>query len=63
MKLKTDAELTTLLADTRATLRGVRFSAAGSRSGDSSAPQKLRKTVARALTERRARRTEAVPTL
>ena len=52
---KTDAELSKLLADTRAELRTVRFAAAGARAKDSSAPKKLRATIARALTEQHSR--------
>ena len=52
---KTDAELSKLLADTRAELRTVRFAAAGARAKDSSAPNKLRATIARALTEQHSR--------
>ena len=52
---KTDQELLKLLTDTRAELRTERFAAAGARPKDSNAPAKLRKTVARVLTERRAR--------
>ena len=55
MTKKTDQELLTLLADTRGVLREMRFSAAGARPKDSSAPGKLRKVVARALTEQCAR--------
>lgn len=55
MNTKTDAELTKLLSDTRATLRTERFSAAGARAKDSSAPRKLRATIARILTEQRVR--------
>lgn len=55
MKQKTDQELKTLLADTRAALRTERFSAAGARAKDSNAPRKLRKVVARVLTEQCAR--------
>lgn len=60
MKEKSEAELTKLLTDTRAALREVRFAAAGSRPADPSAPIKLRKVVARILTERRARAAHAV---
>jgi ribosomal protein L29 len=52
---KTDAELTKLLTDTRAELRSERFSAAGARAKESNGPRKLRKTIARALTEQHAR--------
>ena len=55
MTTKTDQELVKLLADTRATLRTERFSAAGARAKESNAPRKLRVTIARALTEQRAR--------
>lgn len=55
MTTKTDQELVKLLADTRAELRSVRFSAAGARAKESNAPKKLRATIARALTEQRAR--------
>lgn len=62
MKDKTDQELLKLLADTRATLRTERFSAVGARAKDSTAPRKLRATIARILTERhlRARATPPV---
>lgn len=55
MTKKTDAELNKLLAETRATLRSERFAAAGARPKDSSAPRKLRVTIARILTERNKR--------
>lgn len=55
MASKTDQELVKLLADTRATLRTERFSAAGARAKESNAPRKLRATVARILTEQAAR--------
>ncbi|MBI2025528.1 50S ribosomal protein L29 [Candidatus Kaiserbacteria bacterium] len=55
MTAKTDQELIKLLADTRETLRAERFSAAGARAKDSNAPRKLRKTVARILTEQSVR--------
>jgi ribosomal protein L29 len=51
----TDAELVAQLAEVRATLRSERFAAAGSRPKDSNSPKKLKKTVARILTEKRAR--------
>ena len=50
-----DAELEKLLAETRATLRTERFAAAGARPKDSNAPAKMRKTIARVLTEQHAR--------
>ena len=55
MTKKTDVELTKLLADTHAEARSERFAAAGARPKDPNAPKKLRKTIARALTEQRAR--------
>ena len=55
MTTKTDHELTTLLADTRAALRTERFSAAGARAKDPNAHGKLRKTIARVLTEQHKR--------
>ena len=55
MAKKTDQELMKLLEDTRAALRTERFAAAGSRPKDPYAPKKLRKTVARILTEQHAR--------
>lgn len=55
MKTKTDQELVKLLADTRAELRTVRFSAAGARAKDSNAPKKLRAVIARTLTEQHTR--------
>jgi ribosomal protein L29 len=50
-----DAELTKLLTETRATLRVERFAAAGARPKESNAPAKMRKTIARILTEQHAR--------
>ncbi len=55
MATKTDQELVKLLTDTRAELRTERFSAAGARAKDSNAPRKHRVTIARILTEQRAR--------
>lgn len=55
MKTLGDAELTKLLTETRATLRDERFAAAGARPKESNAPAKLRKTIARVLTEQHAR--------
>ena len=55
MTTKTDQELMKLLVDTRETLRTERFSAAGARAKDSNAPHKLRKTIARVLTEQSTR--------
>lgn len=48
---KADPELLKMLSETRATLRGERFAAAGARPKDSNAPKKLRMTIARILTE------------
>jgi len=59
MKAKTDHELAKLLADTRATLRMERFSAAGARAKESNAPRKFRKTIARILTEQSRRLSES----
>lgn len=50
-----DAEIGTLIAESRATLRTERFAAAGARPKDTNTRRKLRKTIARALTERHAR--------
>ncbi len=55
MTTKTDQELAQLLADTRATLRTERFSAAAARAKDPNTPRKLRTVIARVLTEQRAR--------
>lgn len=56
---KSKEELVALAAEARKELREVRFAAAGSRPADSSAPRKLKRAVARALTEfnRRSRET------
>ena len=51
----TDAELGTMLAEARATLRAERFAAAGSRPKDSNSPAKLKKQIARVLTAQRSR--------
>ena len=56
-----DQELIKLLTDTRAHLRTERFAAAGARPKDSNAPAKLRKTIARILTEQRARALRGIP--
>lgn len=61
MRTKTDHELATELAATREKLRTERFAAAGARPKDSSAPMKLRKEIARILTERRARSLSSQP--
>ncbi len=55
MKKKSDQELSKLLVDVREAIRTERFAAAGARPKDSSAARKLRKQVARALTEKRTR--------
>lgn len=59
MTTTTDTELEKLLSETRATLRTERFSAAGARAKDSNAPRKLRKVIARVLTEQHARSTSS----
>ena len=51
MTTKTDTELAKLLTDSRIALRAERFSAAGARAKDPNAKGKLRKTIARVLTE------------
>ena len=51
MRTKTDTELIKLIADMRATLRTERFAAAGARPKDPNSPRKLRKEIARVLTE------------
>ncbi len=48
-------DLHTLVADKREELRAVRFGAAGSRSRNTREGRNIRKTIARALTELRAR--------
>jgi ribosomal protein L29 len=55
MQKKTDQELAKLLLDTRASLHEVRFAAAGARAKDPDASRKLKKVVARVLTEQRSR--------
>ncbi len=60
---KSDAELAKLLEETRAAIRTERFSAAGARAKDSNMHTKLRRTVARILTEQGARLTKVVPTV
>ena len=59
MVSKTDEEISKLLLDSRAELRTERFSAAGSRAKSPFTLRKLRKTVARVLTEQHARTTKA----
>jgi ribosomal protein L29 len=51
MTTKTDQELSELLLKTRETLRVERFSAAGARAKDPNSLGKMRKVVARVLTE------------
>ena len=55
MATVTDQELAKLLLEARVQLHAERFAAAGARPKDSSSPKKLRATIARALTEQRAR--------
>ena len=55
IRSKGDAELVKELVDTRETLRSERFAAAGARPKDPNAPKKLRKKIARILTEQHAR--------
>lgn len=55
MTTKTDQELIKLVSDTRETLRKERFSAAGARAKDPNHLGRLRKTVARVLTEQSVR--------
>ncbi|HFC10726.1 MAG TPA: 50S ribosomal protein L29 [Candidatus Kaiserbacteria bacterium] len=52
---KTNAELATILAEKREALRALRFTAAGSRPKDTSEPKKMRKEIARIMTEFSAR--------
>jgi ribosomal protein L29 len=56
MKTKTDHELSQLLSETRASLRTERFAAAGARAKDPDSPSKLRKVIARVLTEQHERK-------
>lgn len=57
MTTLSDAELTKKLVESREALRVLRFEAAGSRPKDTNAPAKLRKEIARALTEEHKRAT------
>ncbi len=50
-KDKTTEELEKLLAEKREELRQIRFAAAGARPADSSSARKVRKDIARALTQ------------
>ncbi|MBI2409816.1 50S ribosomal protein L29 [Candidatus Kaiserbacteria bacterium] len=59
MASKSDQELSKLLVETKNSLRTERFAAAGARPKDSNAPQKLRKTIARIVTEQHARKAKA----
>lgn len=59
MTTKTDQELSKLLTETRAHIRTERFSAAGARAKDSNMHGKMRRTIARILTEQRARAQKA----
>lgn len=53
---KNDGELRKLLTEKREELRSLRFTAAGARPKDSNAPGKVKKEIARILTELSARR-------
>ena len=53
---KNDGELRKLLTERREELRALRFTAAGARPKDSNAPAKVKKEIARILTELAARR-------
>jgi ribosomal protein L29 len=53
-KGKTAEELVKFLDEKREELRKLRFEAAGARPKDTNAPQKVRKDIARAMTELRA---------
>jgi ribosomal protein L29 len=59
MKTKGDAELSDLLQKTRKELFTHRTAAAGSRPKDTDILKKSRKTIARVLTEQRARKQNA----
>lgn len=48
---KTSLELKKMLGEKREELRALRFAAAGARAKDPNAPQKIRKEIARILTE------------
>ena len=58
MKDKASEVLVKLLSDTRATLRTERFSAAGARPKETNARGKMRKSIARILTEQSRRLSE-----
>jgi ribosomal protein L29 len=55
MTKKTDGELSALLIETRAKLRSERFAAAGARPENPNAMGRMKKVVARILTEQRKR--------
>lgn len=55
MKEKDDSALHTLVTRGRAQLRALRFGSAGAGAGKGASPKKVRATIARALTELRAR--------
>lgn len=57
LKEKNKGELTKLLGEKREELRKLRFEAAGARPKDSNAPAKVRKDIARILTELTAKKT------
>ena len=59
MTKKTDQELVKLLTDTRVELRKERFAAAGTRAKNPSKMKEQRATIARVLTEQRARALKA----
>ena len=61
MTTKNDQELSKLLMETREALKNERFAAAGARAKDPSAARKLRKTIARVLTEQSVRSTQDLP--
>lgn len=56
LKKKTDADLVKLLAEKRTSLREFRFSAAGSRVRNTKEGARLKKEIARVLTETVARK-------
>jgi ribosomal protein L29 len=59
MTTKTEQELAKLLAETRASLRAERFSAAGARAKDSTKAKDFRAAIARVLTEQNSRAQKA----
>jgi ribosomal protein L29 len=62
MRDKSDAELDKLLVETRSQLREERFAASGARAKDPNQATRLRKVIARVLTEQRARSLTGAPT-